>query len=149
MPIFKLKYFNSRYTVDKITGCWNWNRPTDRGYGIMVISGLKYFAHRISAHLHLGFDIDSHLCICHTCDNPSCVNPEHLFIGTQADNIRDRSNKGKNKNHNSYKTVCKHGHIFSKENTIISSRGLRICRECNKRRSKETHRRKMERRNAT
>jgi hypothetical protein len=54
-----------------------------------------YLVHRLSAHAFLGFDLRSCLFVCHKCDNPPCFNPNHLFVGTNADNLRDMASKGR------------------------------------------------------
>jgi hypothetical protein len=80
-------------------GClvWAGSKNVDR-YGRMVRGGKTFFAHRLSYERFVG-PTPSDMEICHTCDNPSCVNPEHLFLGTTRDNALDREAKGRSANH--------------------------------------------------
>jgi hypothetical protein len=77
------------------SGCWLWVGTLDRlGYGRFGMNGKQPGAHRIAWLLHHG-EIPSGLGVCHRCDIPRCVNPDHLFLGTQKDNLRDCSRKGR------------------------------------------------------
>lgn len=79
----------------KTSACWLWQRSTDtHGYGQFYIGKKKHVAHRFSWTVMRGA-IPSGLCVLHRCDNPPCVNPQHLFLGTQADNIHDMLAKGR------------------------------------------------------
>lgn len=83
------------------SGCWEWQGSTRNGYGRMTIGSRKdgsrktVSTHRIAYWLHYG-EIPDGMEVCHKCDNPRCVNPYHLFIGTRQDNIDDRERKGRN-----------------------------------------------------
>ena len=76
------------------TGCWLWGgKQDDSGYGSFYLNGIAR-AHRVSLYIHC-VDFNVNLDVLHRCDNPSCVNPEHLYQGTQSDNNRDRFVRGR------------------------------------------------------
>jgi hypothetical protein len=77
------------------SGCWEWLGAKDElGYGIIKVDGKTMATHRLSYALTNGF-IPNGLLVLHKCDNPSCCNPDHLFVGTQLDNVWDSINKGR------------------------------------------------------
>jgi endogenous inhibitor of DNA gyrase (YacG/DUF329 family) len=77
--------------------CWEWMGSCSRGYGVTHIDGSREFAHRFSWRDRNG-EIPDGLDVCHKCDNPKCVNPGHLFVGTEKDNMLDMIKKGRGGN---------------------------------------------------
>ena len=113
--------------VDKDGDCWTWmaRRQPRGGYGQFQLDGRTRSAHRVAWTLTNG-PIPDGLCVLHRCDNPPCVNPEHLWLGTKAENNQDMTEKGRRFS----PTHCKHGHEFTEKNTYIYKR-QRFCRTCN------------------
>lgn len=84
-----------RSKVNPLTGCHEWQGALDKdGYGKILADGQQMRSHRASWMLKNG-PIAEGLVVCHRCDNPPCINPEHLFLGTPGDNVRDRIAKGR------------------------------------------------------
>ena len=78
--------------------CWVWTgHLKPEGYGRIKINGRFEYAHRVSYVIHVG-KIPKGLWVLHHCDNPNCVNPKHLYIGNHADNMRDRTTRGRGVN---------------------------------------------------
>lgn len=88
--------FEDKYIPDPNSGCWLWNGLTNTdGYGRVKIKGKTELAHRHAWFLKNG-PIPPGLCALHKCDVPACVNPEHIFLGTNKDNNQDCVKKGRN-----------------------------------------------------
>lgn len=95
--------------VDKTLGfgpkgvCWRWVAcQTKNGYGLISINRKTRTAHSVSWELHNPTKNIGSLYVCHSCDTPSCVNPEHLFLGTQKENLQDAASKGRIQNGNDH-----------------------------------------------
>lgn len=81
--------------VTKTANCWLWNGShSAAGYGRLSMERKWYYAHRVAWEISNG-PIPDGLLVCHSCDNPGCVRPDHLFLGTDADNIHDMISKGR------------------------------------------------------
>jgi HNH endonuclease len=106
--------FKRLYIINSFTGCWEWaNSLNTGGYGRIMIKGKRIMAHVWSYILHKG-EIPEELLVCHHCDNPSCVNPSHLFLGTRLDNNMDMINK---KRH--HKNTLNETKVYEIKNALV------------------------------
>lgn len=115
------------------SGCLEWTGGYNSGIGIqwrypsIRAFGKVWIGSRLVWTLVNG-EISSGMCICHKCDNPKCLNPDHLFIGTHSDNMKDKVLKLRD--HNVVKQFCPKGHPYSGDNLYVNPQGSRKCREC-------------------
>lgn len=88
-------YLKQKSQLDAATGCWNWlGGVQSNGYGQISIKRQRILAHRASWLVFHGV-FDPTLFVCHKCDNPRCINPSHLFLGSNKDNMQDAKRKGR------------------------------------------------------
>lgn len=108
-----LKRFYDKTKLDETTGCLLWTgikNPT--GYGRMVINGEWFRAHRLSYMIHYG-SIPDGMCVLHSCDTPSCVSKNHISIGTHAENMRQRHERGR------YEYCYNGNHYLQKDSSSV------------------------------
>jgi hypothetical protein len=121
--------FDQKWTPVPITGCWLWTGGTTAaGYGFFDFQD-EIHAHRASYAMHIG-PVPEGLHVLHRCDVRQCVNPNHLFLGTQVDNMKDMAAKGRAQRYNATKTHCPKGHPYSGDNLRVRPDGGRTCRAC-------------------
>jgi len=112
--------------VEKTEGCWLWRGAARRGYGAFSPQhGTTRPAHRVAWELANSAPIPDGLCVLHRCDNPPCVRPDHLFLGTKKDNAQDAIRKGRR----GPKERCIRGHLLTPGNSCKTSVG-RTCLLC-------------------
>lgn len=99
------------------------------GYPSGRAEGKQTTAHR-AAWIKAFGPLPTEVFVLHRCDNPVCINLDHLFLGDHADNMADKASKGRCVNQHTGKTHCHRGHEFNDENTYVDPRGWRTCRAC-------------------
>ena len=117
------------------TGCWLWLRGSAGGQYKYAVWGWRGRRRQVS-HLALasrGIKLPRHADVCHSCDNPICVNPEHLFVGTRRQNMKDAQAKGRLVGYGK-REVCKQGHPLLGNNVRVDPKsGKRKCIICSRR----------------
>lgn len=130
----------AKVSKDPESGCWNWTGwgHYDRKYPGNRYGGISYrdpttgkqktnTTHR-AMWIALRGEPPKGMCVCHTCDNPRCCNPKHLWLGSRKANTQDMMLK--NRHHLRKKTECKRGHALSGNNLFVDSYGYRHCKAC-------------------
>lgn len=123
--------------VDRSGECWRWTgsmfpiRPGKLSYGLF---NRRYpvgpvTAHRASYAIANG-EVPDGACVLHTCDNPRCVRPDHLYLGTPKDNSRDMRERGRFVGNRGPRKTCRRGHPFVRGNVRLDAKGYQRCRVC-------------------
>lgn len=130
--------FESKIRKNAVTGCWIWlGGKTSRGYGIFGLQGKTVRAHAAAKYLYDGVPLESNslkdrMHWDHLCERPLCVNPAHLELVPEKENILRGTGKCAE---NARKTKCHKGHDLSGDNLVPSTNGYRVCRACNRERN--------------
>lgn len=122
--------FWARVEISTPDACWRFTGAKVEGYGVISIGGRVRRANRVAWLLHHGREPEG--LVCHKCDDPSCCNPAHLWLGDDKANPIDCALKGRQRGQSS--THCANGHLYSPENTYRRPGKIsaRQCRECNR-----------------
>jgi len=127
-----IKRFEDKYTKTML-GCWDWTAGTFHfGHGKFRYNNKFVKAHRFSFQLYTGESVEGKMCL-HKCNRPGCINPTHLYLGTQKDNMQDILKA--NRNFKRKRETCDKGHPFKGENLLMDN-GARRCKICTYARSK-------------
>lgn len=125
-------------------GCWLIPNESRQGYPYVWVkignSGVRCRANRAAYRLFRR-SFNKELDVLHSCDEPACINPEHLFLGTAKDNVLDMLRKGRQRGRLSGMTHCARGHEFSDENTYWY-RFMRSCKICKRERLRQWRKKK-------
>lgn len=118
-------------------GCWEWQGARNQaGRGLIRFEGRTSSAPRVAWQLTFG-GLPNDLYVLHHCDNPGCVRPDHLWLGTQTDNMADAKAKGRVRVGHGREVICPAGHPYDEMNTYrYAPRNMRMCRACGRERAR-------------
>lgn len=128
-----LDRFHGHYQQLSEDECWLWNGPKMKNdsRGCFSVNNKTFTAPRMALALKLGYALRSDQWALHSCDNPRCVNPDHLWVGDQKDNMADCAAKGRMHRQNT--SICINGHTYTAETTMLKKSGVKVCRLCHAR----------------
>lgn len=121
-----------KYTINKDSGCWEWIKSTRGGYGLMYEDSKNIQAHVYFYEKYIGKVLPGYV-VHHLCRNRKCVNPIHLEMRTQQDNIIYGNGVAAKR---AAQTHCNKGHEFTPENTYLTKQNCRVCLTCNRERNR-------------
>jgi hypothetical protein len=122
--------------VYKTERCWVWVGTRQKGgYGVFKLGESLFFAHRV-CHVMTKGPIPEGQVVRHTCDNPFCVRPNHLVLGTQAQNMMDKNERGRNPLVGIRTTHCPKGHEYAAPEHKYDNEGKQACRTCRNERAR-------------
>lgn len=134
--LVKLKLRMKSFKVEN--ECWNWTKArNEKGYGSIGIGSRHFLAHRVSYFLEYR---EEKGLVLHKCNNSSCINPKHLYLGTHKENVADCVKSGRRPEQK--QTACLKGHDYTSKNTGIDHKGTRYCKECKRIKAQEVRDRK-------
>jgi hypothetical protein len=137
-PTIEHRFF-AKVQCEPMTGCWLWTGAiSGSGYSVFKDSGIDKSGHRF-AYEYFKADVPAGLVLDHSCDTPSCVNPDHLKACTQRENVLRSAGLAAI---NARKTHCVRGHELNEQNLRASNPGIRACKECHRLREAERRRAK-------
>lgn len=111
-----LAQLKDRCVINPTTGCWEWQGAvSDHGYGSLTVNQKRKVAPRYAKELSIGRELETEEHVRHTCDNPPCVNPDHLIVGTRQENIDDMRAKGRGCNPPIHRGEDQHSAKLSEE----------------------------------